>query len=114
MGIDVEYADLGRRHGVYRDDELLIVLHKALRRDQATAALAHEIGHATFGDRCSTPANERRADEYGASLIISRWDYWQAERRVGEHPGALAVELGVTPRLVLAWRRWYLRLAATA
>lgn len=106
----VEWADLGdRRRGEYRDDERLIVLNHRLTRAQATACLAHEVAHAVFGDRCSTPAVERRADEYGASLIINVRDYQRAERLVGEHPGALADELEVTPRLVHAWRRWYAR-----
>ena len=110
LGIDVDWADLGdHRRGFYFHDHRLIVLNRRLTRPQATAALAHEIGHATFGDRCSTPAAERRASEYGASLVITVKDYQSAERLVGHHPGALADELGVTPPLIEAWRRWYLR-----
>lgn len=97
------------RRGVYLDDFNLIILNNALTTNQATAALAHEIGHAVFGDRCTDPARERRADEYGASLIITVRDYKRAERLVGCHLGALADELEVTPRLVEAWRRWYQR-----
>jgi hypothetical protein len=104
----VEWADLGDiRRGEYRDDHGLIVLNHRLTRAQATACLAHEVAHAVFGDRCSTPPVERRADEYGASLIISVRDYRKAERAVGHHSGALADELGVTPKLIEAWRRWW-------
>lgn len=110
LQLDVEWADLGDdRRGVYLDDLGLVVLNTRLTRAQATATLAHEIGHAMFGDRCSTPAAERRATEYGASLIITVKDYQRAERLVGHHPGALADELGVTPKLIEAWRRWYER-----
>lgn len=42
-----------------------------------------------------------------AALLITTEEYAEAEQLVGDHPGALAQELGVTRRLVLAWRRWY-------
>lgn len=108
LGIEVEWLDLGgRRRGEYRDDEQVIRLNTSLTRDQATATLAHELGHAMFGDRCSTAAGERRAWEYGAALIVSPREYAHAESMVGCHPAALALELGVTPRLIEAWRRWF-------
>jgi hypothetical protein len=110
LGLAVEWADLGDvRRGVYLDDERLIVLNNRLTLPQATATLAHEIGHATFGDRASTPRAERRASEYGAALVIDAQDYERAERLVGPHPAALATELGVTRHLVEAWQRWYAR-----
>lgn len=110
LRIDVEWADLGEvNRGAYLDDHQMIVLNRRLTRAQATGALAHEIGHATFGDRCSTPRAERRASEYGASLIITPAEYRRAERAVGHHAGALAEELDVTPHIIAAWRRWYAR-----
>lgn len=108
LGVTVDWScDLApSRHGVYLDDEQRIVLNYAMTRSQALAALAHELAHAQFGDRCSSAVTERRADEYGSTFIISAAEYAAAEDRVGPHPGALAVELGVTRRMVLAWRRW--------
>lgn len=104
----VEWADLGgRRHGHYRWRDDAIVLDLRLTAAQATACLAHELGHQRFGDTCSTPANERRAWQYGAALTITPREYEQAEERVGHHLGALAIELCVTPRLVEAWRDWW-------
>lgn len=114
LGLLVEWADLGDvRRGEYRDATRTIVLHRDLTRAQATATLAHELGHAAFGDRCSTPAAERRAWEYGAALIITERDYRRAERVAGPHPSAIAAELGVTRRLVEAWRDWYRRTRLT-
>lgn len=110
LGIEVEWDHLlPHFRGVYLDDVRRIILDHALTRVQATATLAHEVGHEAFGDRCSTPTHERRAWEYGASLIITPDDYAAAEAAVGCHPGALAVELEVTPKVIHAWRRWYLR-----
>lgn len=113
LDLEVQWADLGeRRRGHYLDDSRTIVLNRRMTRAQTTAALAHEVGHAVFGDRCSSPAAERRASEFGAALIINVKAYQAAERAVGHHAGALADELGVTPHLIEAWRCWYHRRAA--
>lgn len=107
IGVDVEYADLGlTRHGEYRHNESLIRLNTRNTSAQMLSALAHECGHAIACDYGSK-VNHSKADEYGAALIITPAEYAAAEAEVGEHPGALADHLGVTRRLVLAWRRWY-------
>ena len=109
MGIEVAVADLGpTRRGAYYDDLDLIVVSDRLSMPQFVTTLAHEIGHAIRCDRESTPVTERSADEKGASLIITPDEYAEAERIAGEHPTAIAHELGdVTGRLVLAWQRWW-------
>lgn len=104
----MEHGDLGPLlRGCFIAKLNKIVLNTRLTRAQMTAALAHELGHAAFGDSCSTDANERRADEYGASIAITRRDFRRAERLVGPDDGAMADELEVTDDLVRAWRRWY-------
>jgi hypothetical protein len=108
LGINVEWTDLGsRRRGEYRWHDDTIVLSIRLTRAQATATLAHELGHQRFGDRCSSPRAERRAWEYGAAFLITPAQYAAAEDLAGHHTAALAIELGVTPKLVEAWRRWW-------
>lgn len=109
MGIDVEYDDLGSKHGVYRvsDRGEAIVLNGRCTMAQMIGALSHEVGHAIHLDRCQSDAHERRADRTGASLIITPAEYAEAEREVGDHAGALALRLGVTRRVVLGWRDWY-------
>lgn len=110
LGIGVEWQDLGsRRRGEYHWTGDRIVLSLRLNRRQATATLAHELGHQHFGDRCTTTAGERRAWEYGAALLISPAEYRRAETLVGHHLSALAIELEVTPKLIEAWRRWWVR-----
>lgn len=116
----VHAADLGveviwsarmhpQRHGLYLDDQRLIILNQGCTHAQTTSALAHELAHAFYGDRASTSAIERRADEYGARLIIAVDEYAAAESAVGHHAGALARELGVTRRMVEAWQRQFSR-----
>lgn len=108
MDVEVEWCPKMRgRRGDYSSEHKRIRLDRTLTRPQLVTTLAHEVGHAVFDDVGTTPAIERRASEMGASLVISPAEYEAAERLVGPHPGALAVELGVTRHLVEAWRRWY-------
>ena len=109
LGLDVEYARLlPTRFGEYHHALSLIRLNQRNTQAQMLSSLGHELGHAIS---CENGATARcdRADEYGAALIITPAEYAAAEAIVGEHPGALAEYLGVTRRLVLAWRRWYAR-----
>lgn len=109
LGIEVEYADLGPHlFGEYRDWESLIVLNRRNRADQMLSTLGHELTHAVWRENGKT-ARCARADEGSAALIITPAEYAAAEAEVGCHAGALADHLGVTRRIVLAWRRWYAR-----
>jgi hypothetical protein len=110
VGIAVEWRDLGdKRRGEFRPHDRTIVLSPRLTGPQAVACLAHELGHAWFGHVASNPANERRAWAYAAALVLGSDEYAAAEARVGHHPSALAIELAVTPQLVVAWQRWWLQ-----
>lgn len=110
LGIPIEWEDMGpRRRGKCQVGQGRIVLNPRMTLVQAGDTLGHEIGHWVFGDTMSTPRNERRAWEFAASIMVTRFEYEMAERVVGHHPNALAAELGVTPKLVEAWRRWWLR-----
>lgn len=107
-GVDVVYEDLGtKRRGAWdwKVDE--IVVNSRLTRAQEASSVAHELAHRRLGDQCSTPPVERRAWEFGAAMLILPGEYAVAERRVGHHANALAIELGVTAKLIEAWRRWY-------
>lgn len=109
LGLDVEYADLGlTRFGEYQDATRLIRLNQRNTAAQMLSSLGHEIAHGIARENGVT-ARCNRADEYAAALIITPAEYAAAEALVGEHPGALAEYLGVTRRLILAWRRWFAR-----
>lgn len=110
LDIEIAWSDLGEfRRGYCQVGSDRIVLNSRLSLAQATSVLAHEVGHWTFGDTTSTPSAERRAWEYGASLIIEPREYAAAEALVGPSVGALAAELGVTTRIIEGWRRWWMR-----
>lgn len=110
IGLQIDWADLGpARHGEYRATSDRVTLNLRLTRRQTISVLAHELGHRQFGDRCSTPVVERRAWEYAAAFLITPSEYARAERAVGCHEGALAAELEVTPKVIEAWRRWWLK-----
>ncbi|WP_311342556.1 ImmA/IrrE family metallo-endopeptidase [Corynebacterium riegelii] len=68
-------------------------------------ALAHELGHAHYGDPAGHhPRYEARADRFAARLLISPVDYALAEQSYGPYPARIAHELGVTKHLVDVWR----------
>lgn len=99
----MKYRDLGRASGYLYAPGLIVLNH---RRSELTQrmTLAHELGHwhhrhdwTTAHDR---ERDERQADQYAARLLIDADAYKRAEEAVGEHPGAIARELGVTRRLV--------------
>lgn len=110
-GLRVGWRDLGRRHGEFHSSGLILLNPKRTMFTQRIT-LAHELGHAAYGhawtvDPSKHAYQERLADEYAASLLITREDYLAAETLAGPHTGALARELGVTPQIVEAWRRHY-------
>lgn len=109
LGVSVERHALGARRGDYADDPRVIRLNARLTTAQAVETLSHELGHAIHRDRETSEAVERRASITGAGLVLTAVEYRAAERIVGPHTGALAVELGVTPRVIQHWREWYRR-----
>ncbi|MEJ6013254.1 ImmA/IrrE family metallo-endopeptidase [Corynebacterium sp. H127] len=73
------------------------------------SSIAHELGHAALGHIVDPPEwlhprQEKEADLWAARLLIRENDYIAADHHCDGHPGAIAQELGVTRRLVLAWR----------
>ena len=76
-------------------------------------SLAHELGHAHYGDPPGHHgAHEIRADRFAARLLISPVDYATAEAIYGPHPATLAHELGVTVKVLKTWQSLYERQAA--
>lgn len=76
-------------------------------------SLAHELGHAHYGDPPGHHgAHELRADRFAARLLITPHDYATTEAIYGPHPNVLAHELGVTVKVLKTWQSLYERTAA--
>lgn len=103
------WRDLGRRRGEYRHQHRLITLNPKMSEVLQRSTLAHELGHAHYGDMWVADPNaaefqERRANQFAARILISPTEYAVAEALVGPHSGALAKELGVARYIVEAWQ----------
>lgn len=103
-GIAVMTRSIGRHHGRYLHKHRLIMLSPRLTGPQTLSILAHELGHAHYGDDGPQEDDvEARAWRWAARALITAQDYELAERVVGHHRGAIARELGVTRQVVDAW-----------
>ena len=73
-------------------------------------SLAHELGHAHYGDPPGHHgAHELRADRFAARILVSPTEYAAAEAIYGPHPSVLAHELGVTVKVLKTWISIYER-----
>lgn len=73
-------------------------------------SLAHELGHAHYGDPPGHHgAHELRADRFAARILVSPTEYATAEALYGPHPSLIAHELGVTVKVLKTWQTLYER-----
>lgn len=108
LGVRVQIAHLDEATlGLYDHEARLITIDISLTLPQKKEALAHELGHCFYGDPCSTPQAERRADRYAARLLIDPLEYRAAEL-IDPDPAAIAAELGQTKRMVRVFQREWL------
>ncbi|MFE5777121.1 ImmA/IrrE family metallo-endopeptidase [Brachybacterium sp. NPDC056505] len=104
-GIRIWWRPMDGRDGQWSLRHRSIWLDPRMTAVQSRSVLAHELGHATYGDDGPQPPHiEERAWRFAARLLVPGMAYEQAETIVGCHPGALADELGVTRPVVLAYR----------
>jgi len=105
LGVRVHVAHLDDPEvlGCYDHARAAIFLSMDLTPFEMRSVLAHELGHAYFGDSCSTGANERRAERYAATLLITPDAYAMAEA-IDPHPEAIAEELQVTADIVRTYQ----------
>lgn len=110
QGISIEFVPLRNRDGEYRDDLKRIRLREGMSHRLTRWVLAHELGHAAFGDVPSMfgPENarqERRADEWAALRLVDPEAYREAERLRGGHVPSIAHDLDVVTKGVEAFQR---------
>ena len=116
MGVTLRRHNGGKK-GWYDHATRTISTRRGMSIQQYRSVLAHELGHAHYGD---TPTGnghfdqrqERRADEYAARLLISPIEF---EAAATWHHGplpAIADELEVTKHLLKTWQSLHERTAA--
>lgn len=82
----------------------VVSLRYGMSDEDTLCALAHELGHAFYGDPPGhAGVHERRADRFAARLLIDPAEYRAAELIYGSHPARLASELGVTTHILTTW-----------
>lgn len=108
MGVVIA-SHAGGEKGRWHPESKTVSLRKGLHPIQHLCTLAHELGHAHHGHILSPIGwvrvrQEREADEWAARLLISEDAFIVMERDCGGHEGAMAEGLGVTIRLIQAWK----------
>lgn len=109
-GIDIVRHQGGEK-GRWYPARRTISLRAGLPARAERCTLAHELGHAVLEHEAGAhlpqwlvEKQERAADRWAAETLISEDAYRSAEASLGPHPGAIAVELGVTVHLLEIWR----------
>lgn len=116
MGVQLK-RHTGGPPGWYDHNRRIISTRRGQSIGQYKSVLAHELGHAHYGD---TPTGnghydqrqERRADEYAARLLISPVEFEAAAAWHHGHLPAIADELEVTKHLLKTWQTLHERQAA--
>lgn len=116
MGVQLQ-RHTGGCPGWYDHRRRIISTRRGMSIQQYRSVLAHELGHAHYGD---TPTGnghydqrqERRADEYAARLLINPHDFEAAATWHHGHLPAIADELEVTKHLLRVWKAHYQTKAA--
>ncbi len=98
----------GGQKGWYNPTTRTISTRRGMSITQYKSTLAHELGHAYYGD---TPTGngwydtrtERRADQYAARLLITPDDFHDAYIWHDGHLPAIADDLEVTHHLLATW-----------
>ena len=108
MGITIT-EHFGGEKGRWYPDQKTISIQKGLHPIQYLCTFAHELGHAYHKHEPGASSwvrarQEREANEWAATFLISESNYQQAECVYGGHVGGIAGELGVTHEIVLVWR----------
>ncbi|OFP68075.1 hypothetical protein HMPREF2978_00010 [Corynebacterium sp. HMSC074C01] len=116
MGVQLQ-RHTGGPPGWYDHQRRIISTRRGQSIGQYKSVLAHELGHAHYGDIPTgngyyDQRQERRADEYAARLLISPVEFEAAAAWHHGHLPAIADELEVTKHLLKTWQSLHERQAA--
>lgn len=94
--------------GFYDHARRTISTRRGLSIAAYKSTLAHELGHAYYGDTaCRDPVlrarQEHRADQWAATFLIRNADEVLELATAYEHPASVAHELEITPHLLTVW-----------
>ena len=94
--------------GWYHHPTRTISTRRGMSTAQYKSTLAHELGHAFYGDVTTghgwfDTRTEHRADQYAARLLITPEDFHDAYTWHDGHLPAIADDLEVTHRLLATW-----------
>ncbi len=113
QGIRVWWRRLDGRGGQWSARHSCIWLDPSLTDREARSLLAHELGHAHYGDTGPQPPHiEARAWRWAAGLLISRAEYALAERIHEQDTAAIADALDVTVEVIHAYHATLTRRSA--
>ncbi len=97
--------------GAYFHAKKLIIINIKQAPSCQLSALAHEAIHAKHGhDGHQSDDIELRVEEEAAQILISPTEYALAEQLCGRHTAPIAEELGVSIKILEAYRRILTRL----
>lgn len=102
-GIRVLTANLLDSRGLWLPERRTILLKRGLTSTTRKCVLAHELAHAYYGDDCSTPDRERRANRWAANRLITADDVARCSQDYPGHPEQWCERLQVTDLILLAW-----------
>lgn len=102
MGIQVMERPLRTANELWLPEHSTIVIKSGMRAVHKRTALAHGIGHAALAHEDDRPKFENQADRY-ATLYLIHPDELDAVRQWTLDLPTIAVELGVTARLLAAY-----------
>jgi Zn-dependent peptidase ImmA (M78 family) len=108
LGCRVYFLPIPNTHYGYLATATDIVINSRLTHNHQREVLAHELGHVHYGHDLrlmhDSPADELRADQYAAQLLISPAEYALAEALHDGHGGGIAQELGLSTKMVKTWQ----------
>jgi len=94
--------------GSYNHETRRIFFDLGLTPAERRVTIAHELGHEFYGDRCSSPEAEDKADAYAASLLIDPEEYCELER-IDPDVESLADAFVVTVECIRNFQRFCLK-----
>lgn len=94
--------------GVYAPELNRVYFDLSLSTPWRRSAIAHELGHAHYHHDCDSPANERQADAYAATLLVE--PEWYGQLEIINHDAEwIADEMNVAPWIIVDYRKYCLQ-----